>query len=94
MRVVYEAENLIDAHLVKGLLEQSGIPAWVRGNYLAGAVGELPVSGLLAVCVPSVVVPEANEILAQWRVEQALPLLEDEPDPAGECLGLGAVPVG
>ena len=27
MRVVYEAENLIDAHLVKGLLEHHGIPA-------------------------------------------------------------------
>lgn len=94
MQAVYEAENLIDAHLVKGLLEQNGIPAWVRGNYLAGALGELPVSGLLAVCVPSVALPEASEILAQWREEQALPLLDDEADLAGECLGLGPLAVG
>jgi hypothetical protein len=78
MRVVYEAENLIDAHLIKGLLEHHGIPAWVRGNYLAGAVGELPVSGLLAVCVPEVAVPEANEALAQWRAQQAQPLADEE----------------
>lgn len=83
MQVVYEAENLIDAHLVKGLLEHSGIPAWVRGNYLAGAMGELPVSGLLAVCVPSAAAPEACEVLVQWRADQASQLLADD-DRSGE----------
>ncbi len=78
MQVVYEAENLIDAHLVKGLLEHNGIPAWVRGNYLAGGMGELPVSGLLAVCVPSAAAPDACEVLVQWRAEQTSLVLEDD----------------
>lgn len=67
MRVLYEAENLIDAHLVRGLLEQAGIPAWVRGEYLTGGIGELPVSGLLAVCVPEAAWAQAEECVAAWR---------------------------
>lgn len=64
MRVVYEAENLIDAHLVKGVLEEAGIPAFVRGEFLTGAMGELPVSGMLAVCVPEVSWPDAADLVA------------------------------
>lgn len=63
MRVVYEAENLIDAHLVRGALEEAGIPAWVRGEFLTGAMGELPVGGLVAVCVPASRWPEASALL-------------------------------
>lgn len=65
MRPVYEAENLIDAHLVRGLLEGAGIPAWVRGEALTGGMGELPVSGFVAVCVPEVCLPAARELLAE-----------------------------
>jgi len=92
MHVVYEAEHLIDAHLVKGLLEQSGIPAWVRGNYLAGALGELPVSGLLAVCVPEVALPEAAQVLSQWRAEQARPLRDADALDLDPWLAPGALP--
>ncbi|MBB5016517.1 DUF2007 domain-containing protein [Rehaibacterium terrae] len=65
MRVVYEAENLIDAHLVRGALEEAGIPAWVRGEFLTGAMGELPVGGLVAVCVPASRWPEASALLPE-----------------------------
>jgi hypothetical protein len=86
MRVVYEAENIIDANLVKGLLDQHGIPAWVRGEYLTGAVGDLPVMGLVAVCVSDIDEAAADELLADWRADRARPLAEPlwgaEPDPA------------
>lgn len=86
MRVVYEAENIIDAHLVKGLLEESGIPAWVRGEYLAGAVGELPMMGLVAVCVSETDVPQAEGVMRAFHRERALPIADPawdaEPDPA------------
>ena len=52
MRVVYEAANVIDAHLVRQALENAGLPAWVRGEALTGGVGELGVFGLVAVMVP------------------------------------------
>ena len=51
MRRVYQAENSIDAHLVRGALEQYGIPAWVFGHYLTGGAGELPAFGLVEVHV-------------------------------------------
>ena len=66
MRVIYEAENLIDAHLVRGLLEQAGIPVFVRGEYLTGAIGELPPQGLVAVMVPTIAWPAAHDCLAEY----------------------------
>ena len=70
MRVVYEAENIIDAHLVKGVLEQAGLPVYIRGEYLTGAIGELPVAGLVAVCVPTICLEEANRLLEHFRQQR------------------------
>lgn len=72
MRVVYEAENVIDAHLVKGLLEAEQIPVFVRGEYLTGAIGELPVMGLVAVCVAERDLEAAARIVAAWRADVEL----------------------
>lgn len=52
MRVVYQAAHLIDAHLVKHALEDLGIPVFLRGEALVGGMGELPLFGVMAVCVP------------------------------------------
>jgi hypothetical protein len=86
MRVVYEAENVIDAHLVKGLLENNEIPAFVRGEYLVGAVGELPVMGLVAVLVPESQYEAADTLLREFRGQAAVGFPEAqwdaEPDPA------------
>lgn len=68
MQVVYQAGNLIDAHLVRIALEQARIPAFVLGEALVGGIGELPACGLVAVCVPSSRWPEARALVA------ALPL--------------------
>ena len=51
MKRVYEAGDGLEAHMLAGLLEQSGIVAQVRGDMLQGAVGELPASGLASVWV-------------------------------------------
>lgn len=60
MRTVYHAESIIDAHLVKGALEQAGIPAYVAGEYLTGGIGQLPARDLLAVMVPDSLVAAAE----------------------------------
>ncbi|MFC5743847.1 putative signal transducing protein [Dyella tabacisoli] len=52
MRIAYRAETLIDAHLVKDALEREGIPAFISGEYLTGAVGQLPALDYVAVLVP------------------------------------------
>jgi hypothetical protein len=63
MRVVYEAGQLFDAYIVRHALEDAGIPVFIRGESLVGGVGELPASGLLAVCVPDAAWPEARAIV-------------------------------
>lgn len=64
MRIVYRAENVIDAHLVKGALESAGIPAHVAGEYLTGAIGELPALGLVAVMVAEHWLAQAEGVVA------------------------------
>ena len=83
MKVVYEAANLIDAHLVRHALEAAEIPVFLRGEQLLGGMGELPLFGVIAVCVPDVVWPQAREVVL------ALPLGEaaSEADAADDGLG-------
>lgn len=42
MKPLYTARHPTDAHLIWGYLESAGITAVVRGEYLAGGIGELP----------------------------------------------------
>ena len=62
MQIVYRAENIIDANLVKNALEHEGIPAFVSGQYLTGAAGELPPAGLVNVMVAEIDWPRARAI--------------------------------
>lgn len=59
MRRVYQAENTVDAHLVRDLLRHWGIAAEVHGAMLTGGVGELP-----ADAKPSVWIADPD--LYQW----------------------------
>jgi hypothetical protein len=85
VKVVYEAANLIDAHLVRHALEAEGIPVFLRGEQLLGGMGELPLFGVVAVCVPDVAWPEAKEIVDQ------LPL-NNSGGPAAELDEAGMLP--
>lgn len=50
---IYKAENPIEAHLIRGLLEAEAIPVRLSGEALVGAIGELPTDvGQLEVLVP------------------------------------------
>lgn len=70
MRHVYTARDEMDAHFIRGLLEQQGIRAVVQGEALeAGALGTLPLS---AQAMPSVWVDDpdearAAEVVAEYR---------------------------
>jgi hypothetical protein len=44
LKKVYTAKNLADAHLLKGLLEGENIEAEVRGEFLYGVRGEVPIT--------------------------------------------------
>ncbi|MGE8233958.1 MAG: DUF2007 domain-containing protein [Stenotrophomonas sp.] len=83
MQLIYQSNNLFDAHLVKHALEDAGIPAFVFGESLLGAGGELPLFGLLRVCVPDSAKPEAEDIVAALGLDDgpADPILDDDEAP-------------
>lgn len=73
MQVAYRAHNLFDAHLAKHLLEEADIPAFVMGESLLGGAGELPLFGVLRVCVPEGYEEEASaclQVLSQDLAEE------------------------
>jgi hypothetical protein len=74
MPKVYSAQSPVDAHIVKGLLEQQGITALVNGEYLQGGIGELPLIDLVTVRVAESDVEAAREIIREY--EESTP---DEP---------------
>ncbi len=65
MQIVYRAANIIDANLVKGVLEQAGVPAFVSGSYLTGGVGHLPASDLVTVMVAAIDLERARPVVAE-----------------------------
>lgn len=82
MQVAYRADNLFDAHLAKHALEDAGIPAFVFGESLLGAGGELPLFGVLRVCVPDPLLPRAHAVVAGLGFGASGPIsdgLEDDP---------------
>ena len=64
--VVYHASNSIEAYLIKNLLEQQEIPAYVFGDYLQGGIGEIPAIGLVTVNVSDSDYTKAKEIVDEW----------------------------
>jgi hypothetical protein len=88
VKIVYEAENIIDANLVKNALEHDGITSFVSGQYLTGAAGELPPMALVNVMVAEIDWPRARAIAvqidSQLAEHRALPEAGDGwvPDPA------------
>ena len=63
--VVWEAANVMEAHVVKGRLESEGIPAIIRGEALATIYG-LTAGNLAAakVLVPAPLAEKALEVLS------------------------------
>ncbi|MHA6205355.1 putative signal transducing protein [Dyella soli] len=84
MRIAYRAESLIDAHLVKDALERAEIPAFVSGEYLTGAVGQLPALDYVAVLVPEGSLAAAEQVVREIErslAEARLALGEADEDP-------------
>lgn len=73
MKIIYGANDAIDAQRVIDRLAFEGIAANVLGGYLAGAAGELPMAGLVNVWVADEDEARAREVLASDEPESALP---------------------
>jgi hypothetical protein len=84
VQIVYRAENIIDANLVKNALEQEGILAFVSGQYLTGAAGELPPMSLVNVMVAEIDFSRARAVAE--RIDAELAERRSAPEADGELL--------
>ncbi len=67
-KIVYEAANALDAHVLQGLLDQQNIPSEILGEYLQGGVGELPPMGLVKIVVDDRNYEVARRLIEEWEV--------------------------
>jgi len=67
MKIAYDASSNIEAHLVLHQLQQAGIKAAIEGEYLQGAVGELPAAGNVRVMVPAADLDAARQVISDWE---------------------------
>jgi len=88
MHIIYRAENLFDAHLVKDALEAEGIPAFISGEYLTGAVGQLPAMDYIAVMVPESSLAMAGGIVreVEAQLSEARLAIDENDDAADDPL--------
>lgn len=73
MKLIYEAANSIEAHLILNLLEQSHLSARIDGEYLQGGVGDIQAIGIVRVMVDEEDYDAADEIIKQWDASQPEP---------------------
>lgn len=83
MRHVYTARDAMDAHFVKGLLAQEGIPAVVQGEALQEAWGNLPLTpeSLPSVWVAEADVAAATPVIEEYKRRDEADATVDEPPP-------------
>lgn len=64
---VFDAGNITEAHIVRGMLEAHGIDAHVGGYYLQGGIGELAVEGFASVLVPDEQAASARTLISAYE---------------------------
>ncbi|WP_297807845.1 DUF2007 domain-containing protein [uncultured Methylophaga sp.] len=70
MQLVFRAGNILEAHIVAGLLNSHGIESHVGGHFLQGAVGDLPASDFAYVFVDEDDMAQAEAIIADYENDQ------------------------
>lgn len=70
MKSVFEASTVVEAYMVKNLLEINDIPSEILGEHLQGGIGELPATGVIRVMVSGDDYDEACRIISDWETVQ------------------------
>ncbi len=81
MEIVYHAANIIEAHIVAGMLNACGIQTHVGGHFLQGAVGDLSPTGIANVLVLSTDKDLALAIVKDYEQQSSLSDSEAVVDP-------------
>lgn len=78
MQRVYEPGDLLEAEMLIGMLAAEGVDAHLAGRHLIGAIGELPMGGLLGLMVADRQAERARALIADYNA--AWPMAGSEPD--------------
>ena len=81
MITIYRAANITDAHLIRQMLEGEGIHAFIQGEYLQGAIGELPANTEILVQVGNDDYAAARAVVERWESAE----VEDIEEEAGDA---------
>lgn len=77
MKCVYNAADMLEAHVIVGLLKQHRISAFIEGEYLSGGVGELATQNFVRVMVNNDDFDKGRALALEYeqanRPEQPLP---------------------
>ncbi len=87
MLIIYRAANIADAHLIRQLLEAEGVPAFIPGEYLQGAVGELPANSEILVRVADENAEAARIIIDEWESAEPVEFDADGSEVGGPEVG-------
>lgn len=67
MQIIYKASNIVEAHIVAGMLQAEGIEAYVGGHYLQGAIGDLSPLGFANVFVDEADMERASVLIREYE---------------------------
>ncbi|KKO49849.1 hypothetical protein VT06_04445 [Arsukibacterium sp. MJ3] len=79
MKIIFKANDILEAHIVAGMLQSYGIATHVGGHYLQGAVGDLAPMGIANIFVQDDQVEEAELLVAEYQNDSASSNEWDDP---------------
>lgn len=92
MKLIYEALNTLEAHMILNLLEQADLSARIDGEYLQGGVGELQAIGVVRVMIDEKDYDQGVAIIQEWEAKQ--PELESQSPAIQKKSGFRAGAIG
>ena len=82
MKTIYQADDVLEAHIVCGMLNAEGIEAEVAGQYQQGAVGGLAPRDFARVqLLDERDEPRARDLIRDYEGDKAAAEPEPDPDP-------------
>lgn len=67
MKVIYRAQDIVEAHILAGLLQSRGVEAYVGGHYLQGGIGELAALDSATLSVEDADEDAARAVIAEYE---------------------------
>jgi hypothetical protein len=79
MKIIFKANDILEAHIVAGMLQSYGIATHVGGHYLQGAVGDLAPMGIANIFVQDEQFEEAEKLVAEYQNDSVNSNESDDP---------------